>query len=320
MSKFTDRMVKATSGIRKTRDIPESELPVKDEPSTGGGALIQLAQAKLRIRELEESLSSSDSIQLELIDPNRWQPRIKFDVEALDRLTLSIQTIGVMTPVIVRKTADSDRYELVAGERRLRASKAAGLSHIPVKVTDVSDSMMAMLALGENINREDLHDYEIAKSLIQIAEEYPSKGELAEAYGYSRTKLSKFLRFSKLPDFIISDLEQNNGLLGVTAVEQIMNVLDMHGAPAMSLLKTLWPRVVSGEVMQMKVAESLLASLKRKVHTPVTSGSTEVLYRNGKEVGVFKNDGKNFSLRIKSKLLTEEDERKLQKYLKSMFQ
>jgi ParB family chromosome partitioning protein len=169
----------------------------------GLGALIPGAaspvQTAAQARGLQE-LSVSD------IHANKYQPRKTFDEEALEELTASIREKGILQPVVVRK-AGPDKFELIAGERRWRAAKKAGLTTIPALVKDVSDLESLELALIENIQRRDLNPIEEAQSYASLVGEFKlTQEDLAKRVGRERSTVANMLRLLKLPDAIQKDL------------------------------------------------------------------------------------------------------------------
>lgn len=138
-------------------------------------------------------------IELEKIEANPFQPRTDFDDMALRELAASIKSQGVIQPVTVRKLG-FDKYQLISGERRLRASKLAGLTTIPVFIRVANDEQMLEMALIENIHRENLNAIEIAISYQRLIDECNLTQEsLSEQVGKSRTTITNFLRLLKLP-------------------------------------------------------------------------------------------------------------------------
>jgi ParB family chromosome partitioning protein len=137
-------------------------------------------------------------VPVNAIAPNPRQPRTVFDEETLSALALSIQEVGVLQPIVVRRTADG--FELIAGERRLRAAKAAGLATIPVVVRESDDTESLREALIENIHREDLNAIELAEAFRELLEELGLKQEtLAERLGMSRSHIANTIRLLQLP-------------------------------------------------------------------------------------------------------------------------
>lgn len=140
-------------------------------------------------------------ISIDLIDPNPIQPRTVFQADKLAELAQSIRENGVIQPPIVRRA--NDRYQLVAGERRWRAAKLAGLETIPVVVQDFTDDKMMVVALIENIQREDLNPIEIAHSFERLVRELKlSHEQIAQQTGKDRTTITNMLRLLRLPQDI----------------------------------------------------------------------------------------------------------------------
>lgn len=133
------------------------------------------------------------------IEPNQFQPRSHFDEEALAGLTASIRELGVLQPILVRRIA-TDRYELVAGERRWRAAKRAGLQLMPVIVREVTDALSLQQALVENLHRDDLNPLEEAAAYQQLVEDFGlTQEEVAQRVGKSRSAVANLLRLFQLP-------------------------------------------------------------------------------------------------------------------------
>lgn len=137
-------------------------------------------------------------IRLEKLQRGKYQPRIEFEEEALNELAESIKAQGVMQPIVVR-TLSGDRFEIVAGERRWRASQIAGLESIPALVRDISDETAIAMALIENIQRENLNPMEEARALKRLQSEFDlSQQEVANAVGKSRSVIANLLRLLSL--------------------------------------------------------------------------------------------------------------------------
>jgi ParB family chromosome partitioning protein len=142
-----------------------------------------------------------------LIKPNPDQPRTNFDAEALAALSASIETSGVVQPLLVRPLADGS-YELVAGERRWRAARHAGLEKVPAVIRDQADADRLQAALIENMVREDLNPVEEARACSALVEELGlTKEELARRVGRSRPSISNLIRLLELPDETLAQLE-----------------------------------------------------------------------------------------------------------------
>ena len=156
--------------------------------------------ALIDMGEIETSGTSSiNEIELSRIQPNPDQPRREFDDESLEELAASIREIGIVQPISLRQQANGT-YQIIAGERRYRAARIAGLSTIPAYIRTVEDEAVMEMALIENIQREDLNAIEIALSFKKLIEQYNlTQEQLSERVGKKRTTVANYLRLLKLP-------------------------------------------------------------------------------------------------------------------------
>jgi ParB family chromosome partitioning protein len=159
-----------------------------------------------------------------MIEPNPFQPRMSFDTEALEELTASIRSLGLIQPITVRKTA-GDKYQIISGERRFRACKAAGMDIIPAYIRSASDQSMLEMAIVENIQREDLDPIEVALGYRRLIEECSlTQEQMAARIGKKRASVTNYLRLLKLPAKVQHDLKV--GLLSVGHAKVILGVDD----------------------------------------------------------------------------------------------
>ena len=170
-------------------------------------------------------LPEPGELEIDSIDPSPMQPRMRFDEEALTQLAESIKSHGIVQPILVRPRGM--RYELVAGERRWRAAKLAGLTKIPAVVRDIQDGDLLEIALVENLQREDLNPIEEAQAYKKLIETVGLTQEsLATRVGRDRSYITNYLRLLKLPDDIqdlVKEKRLSTGhartLLGLTHVD-----------------------------------------------------------------------------------------------------
>ena len=154
--------------------------------------------------EVSHNEDKISKLKISLVDPKRDQPRKYFDKEALEQLAESIAENGLLQPILVREYGEG-RYQIIAGERRFRASKLAGLSEIPAIVIEKDDKSAAQIALIENIQREDLNPLEEALAYKALAEEYDmTQEELSKQVGKSRSAIANSVRLLDLPDEILT--------------------------------------------------------------------------------------------------------------------
>jgi ParB family chromosome partitioning protein len=165
---------------------------VEKRPALGRGlsALIPDAPAAPPERTLD--------VDIDLLRPNKFQPRTTMDDSRLDDLAKSIRANGVIQPIVVRRAGEN--YEIIAGERRWRASQRAGLLKIPVVVRDIPEDKLLAVALIENIQREDLNPIEEAHAYRRLAEEFHlTQEQIAESVGKDRSSIANYVRLLKLP-------------------------------------------------------------------------------------------------------------------------
>ena len=170
-------------------------------------------------------------LKISEIEPNRNQPRKDFNEEALRELADSIATHGVLQPLLVRPIAGGG-YQLVAGERRWRASRMAGLVEVPVVIREMTDSEMTQIALIENLQREDLNSVEEALGYKSLMETYNlTQDEVAKAVGKSRPAVANVMRLLNLPDEILEMLKEGEisagharALLGISDKETMIDI------------------------------------------------------------------------------------------------
>jgi len=194
---------------------------------------------------------STATVGIDRIQPGRYQPRTKMDTESLNELAASIKAQGLMQPVLVRP-AGADRYELIAGERRWRAARIAGLSEVPVVVRDVPDQAALAMSLIENIQREDLNPLEEAQGVQRLVSEFKlTHQEAADAIGRSRAATTNLLRLLNLP----------------ASVQQLVfdGQLDMgHGRALLALdgeLQVATARKVAAKGLSVRETEQLVNDL-----------------------------------------------------------
>ena len=146
---------------------------------------------------------------VDAISPNPYQPRHAFDEEALEDLAQSIREHGILQPLTVRPLSEG-RYELIAGERRLRAAKLAGLDTVPISIRSATDQNALELALIENVQREDIGPMECARAYRKLQEDFQLTQELiSQKVGKSRTSIANTIRLLKLPKRVQEGLERN---------------------------------------------------------------------------------------------------------------
>lgn len=180
----------------------------------GRGLDALLTSNKSGAKPAESTVSELQQLPIEFLTPGKYQPRKDMSQEALEDLASSIRAQGVIQPIVVRKIA-SERYEIIAGERRWRASQLAQLSEVPCIIKDVPDEAAVAIALIENIQREDLNAMEEAVALQRLLTEFTlTHQQVADAVGKSRASVTNLLRLNQLNDDVKLLLEHGDIEMG----------------------------------------------------------------------------------------------------------
>ncbi|MCF8070243.1 MAG: ParB/RepB/Spo0J family partition protein [Desulfobacterales bacterium] len=221
--------------------------------------------------ESMEELSSRDYFQcdINMIRPNRYQPRVRFSEEDLESLSASIKEQGVIQPLLVRK--EGNFYELIAGERRFRASQRAGLSQVPVVIKSISDAEMLEMSIVENIQRSDLNPIEEADAYHRLMTEFAlTQDQTAVRVGKSRSAVANFLRIRQLPDRVKTSIM--DGKLSMGHARAILGT----GVKAQQI--AVWRSIIA-KGLSVRETEKLIKKLKdEKTEDRPPRRSSEDLY------------------------------------------
>ena len=193
------------SSIRKPVGYVNKEVVTAEQPKQGTADILR--------------------IPVDIVEPNPFQPRMSFDQEALEELTESIRSLGLIQPITVRRTSRG-KYQIISGERRFRACRMAGMDMVPAYIRDTNDQGMLEMAIVENIQRENLDPLEIAMSYQRLIEECNlTQEQMAIRIGKKRASVTNFLRLLKLPAKIQHDLKV--GLLSVGHAKVLLGLDDI---------------------------------------------------------------------------------------------
>lgn len=192
------------------------------------------------------------------LQPGKYQPRTQMDQESLASLAESIKAQGIMQPILVRSVAD-DQYEIIAGERRWRASQLAGLTEVPVLIRDIPDEAALAMALIENIQRENLNPLEEAQGIKRLIDEFSMTHQLAaEAVGRSRAAVTNLLRLLNLLPTV-----QNMLMQGEIDMGHARALLSLEGAK-----QVMAAEQVAAKQLSVREAEQLVKRLSAEVKKP----------------------------------------------------
>ena len=229
----------------------------------GLGSILSDAQKANEIQAAASVTAAISNIPLSLIDANPYQPRKEFDEEALDELAQSIRQQGIIAPITVRAT-DNGRYQLIAGERRFRASQRVGLAEIPAYIRIATDAQMMEMALVENIQRENLNAMEIAFSYSALIDEcHLTHEQLSERVGKNRSTITNYLRLLTLP--AETQLALSTDQISMAHARALASVEDAE--THLGILHEIINRQLS-----VRDTEKLVQSAKKKAVTKASSG------------------------------------------------
>jgi ParB family chromosome partitioning protein len=283
------------------------------KPSLGRGLgeLSPLLAQRARVPASEPAQLVGDrlaNLPLDLLQRGKYQPRVDMRPESLSELADSIKSQGLVQPILVRplpqrNSGESQRYEIIAGERRWRAAQMAGIEEIPAVIRDVPDETAVAMALIENIQREDLNPLEEARALSRLIDEFGLTHQAAaEAVGRSRAAVSNLLRLMELADEVKQLLEQRSiemgharALLGLTTRRQQIEVASLVAKKGLSVRDTealvrslLAPAAKTAELkavdpdihrLELELADKLGAKVQFQ-HTASGKGKLTVVYHS----------------------------------------
>lgn len=263
-----------------------------------------------------EALSAASAVKLPIgeIEPNREQPRKSFDPEALAELAQSIGEHGVLQPLLVRPMPDGS-YRLIAGERRWRASRMAGLKEVPVTVREMTDEEESVFALIENLQREDLNAIEEAEGIKTLIETFGLTQEQAsQRLGKSRPAIANALRLLNLPEKITEMVKNGalsmghaRALLGLTEIEDMLMLAERIVKEGLSV------REVEKIVKKLTADKKPSASRAKKRDSFYDEVELALASTLGRKV--FVRNGKNGAGKLEIEYFSEEDLRKIAKQL-----
>ncbi len=286
----------------KKNKTGKSKSAKKERPALGRGLDALFPDIDNLGSDNNESSVAFFPCDINSIIPNKYQPRIKFSENELDQLKDSIKKQGVIQPLVVRKS--NSKYELICGERRLRAAKLAKFDTVPVIVSDITDNKMLEVSIIENIHRENLNPMEEAKAYQRLISEFNlTQIQIAENIGKSRSTIANFLRLNTLPENIKKSIYDNlismghaRALLGADSFEKQnrawITVIkkDLSVRKTEALIKQLnseKEKTVSGKnIAFTDIADNLSKYFKTKVFIKKKGkkGKVEIEFYNEKDL------------------------------------
>ena len=254
MNVISHKSRKSASVTEKTAEKTGSEAAensgVESSEKVGTATNTNSANGKTIV----EAEKMDAMLRLSLVEPNRSQPRKQFEEESLKELAESIKQYGVIQPLIVRKV--KDHYEIVAGERRWRAAKIAGLKEVPVLIREYEDRQASEIALIENLQRKDLNPMEEAMAYRDLMEEYGLKqAEVAEKVSKSRTVITNALRLLKLEPSVQKMVEE--GTLSTGHAKVLLGLIDLDNQV-----------IAAGQILEQGLSVRETEKLVKKLNQP----------------------------------------------------
>lgn len=261
-------------------------------------------------------------IALENIKPNKFQPRMVFDELELQSLANSIKELGLLQPIIVESSGESNQYEIISGERRYRAFQLLEKPYIDCIVMDATDEKNSLLALAENINREDLTDYEIAKSVIAFKNGFPNKSEYANTLGISRQDLYRLLSFEKLPLEIQQRLDNSPTLLTAKTAEQIGQFIknnDIASEKMVEILNEVLDLVLTEGLKQNGILNEIEIRVKGNKGNNIKNGNrtVKIFAIDGKKVGQIKKNLNKTTIEFSNDIL-DQHQQAIEKFFETL--
>lgn len=250
----------------KKRTGSSSKRPKKIALGRGLDALIP------DIGPVEREIKEYFECPIELIRPNRYQPRLRFSDNELEELARSIEKQGIIQPLAVRK--DDNGYELITGERRLRAAKKAGFKNVPVIIKPIADADLLEMSVIENVQREDLNPMEEAEAYHRLMTEFSlTQEQTAERVGKSRSAIANLLRLRQLPEQIKAGIMK--GILSMGHARALL------GAES-SAQQIMAFRNVVAKRLSVRETENLIKRLKKEKKKPKhdAAGSEQRYYQS----------------------------------------
>ncbi|MDX1923869.1 MAG: ParB/RepB/Spo0J family partition protein [Rickettsiaceae bacterium] len=228
----------------------------------GLAALISQQNGDLGAKEQE---TGPQMVNIKNIEPNKFQPRKMFDEDTIAELASSIAQHGIIQPIITRKIPESNKYQIIAGERRWRAALLVGLDEVPIISRDIDDKELAEQALIENIQRQNLNPVEEANAYHELMQKYQySQEQLSKSLGKSRSHVANMLRVTTLPDSVKKYLEEGKISFGHAKV--------IAGHEKAELIAK---EIISGE-LSVRKTEDLIKDFSQKSNNTPRAKSKEI--------------------------------------------
>lgn len=271
------------------------------------------------IHKTDTNIADVKNININQIEPNPFQPRRHFPESSLIELANSINETGLIQPISIRRSRKENSFEIIAGERRWRAFKYLNIPAIPAIIYACDDADMAIMAITENVEREELSDYEISKAIKQVENLFPYKTRLAEALGFQREDMYRYFAFETLPQFVLEKLELNPILFSRNTASDIKRVLKNIAVEkksfALEALKEAISLVEKKELDQSKITRYITTSLSN----PNSHQTNQYHFKlKGKKIGYYSSSANGITLKLSPGIFNESELNQLQVIVNNM--
>jgi ParB family chromosome partitioning protein len=303
----------ANDEIKKPSALEKLQKKIATNGQTQLRAITEVKERNSLVSAVNEA-----SLDIELITPNPFQPRKVFDNDKIIELAEAIKENGMIQPIAVR--AVDDGYQIIAGERRYRACKYLGFTTIQAVIFNADDEATAMMALSENIDREDLTDYEIGQAILNISHLFKKKTELSRYTGKTRSDIYRYLAFNDLPDWLKNRLNGNPGLINRNNAQLLVSFFkeaaysdSKHKEYVLSALNMIEESALTQTLLIPKIRR-----LIRDAENPRRQSDNVISKKyalNGKNIGGFSFDNHKVTIKITSELITEEVAKSIYQYV-----
>lgn len=276
--------------------------------SKNGQSQIEGISVAKKRENVVNSVDETD-LNVNLIDPNPFQPRKVFNQEKITELAEAIKANGLIAPIAVRKV--EERYQIIAGERRLRAIKHLGYETIQAVIFDADDEATAVMALSENIDREELSDYEVGQAIHSIEHLFRKKTELSRYTGKTRSDIYRYLSYNDLPDWVKSRLNSNPNLVNRNNAQLLVSFFS-----EIEYLESKHKKYVLAALNMIEAGALTQTMLISKIRRLIRDGDNprrqmeSIISKNyslkGKKIGKFSFDDNKVVIKLNSELISEE--------------
>jgi len=278
------------------------------------------AQGEVRV-DVERRMTK---IRVDACLPSPFQVRRNFDREAIESLAATISEAGgLLEPIIVRPVPN-DQYEIVAGERRWRAHKLLGWTSIDAIVRDIDDDESSRYGVIENIQREQLADYEVYLGILTLERDpvFKKKASLAVHLGMARQEIYRFKAFGVLPDFVISDLEKKPDLITRKTADLLRRYFSEESTypsdHVLEEMRTLWEALKADKIKQGSLPSALESRLKKPQAPKKAEAAKSEIIREGKTIGFFERKGDVVHMKLNASHLSPSRQEKLQDFIEEL--